>query len=97
MHPEALSRIPRARLVVVHNHVPEKARALGERWCVLWTTGCDNLLARPDVDVVSIGTPSGTCAGLAEAGARVGKRPVIARFAHVGLAKRKLPVSHRVF
>ena len=48
---EALSQVPRARLVAVYNHTPEKARTLGERWDVPWTTSYDELLARRDVDV----------------------------------------------
>jgi predicted dehydrogenase len=71
-----LSRVPRARLVAVYNHTPEKARTLAERWDVPWTTSYDELLARPDVDVISICTPSGARVELAEAAARAGKHVI---------------------
>src|SRR2546423_2099724 len=73
---EALSQVPRAQLVAVYNHTPEKARALGERWDVPWTTSYDELLARPDVDVISICTPSGARVELVEAAARAGKHVI---------------------
>src|SRR3954453_7261724 len=70
---EALSQVPRARLVAVYNHTPEKARALGERWDVSWTTNYDELLARPDVDAISICTPSAARGDLADAAGPAGK------------------------
>ena len=73
---EALSQVPRARLVTVYNHTPEKARTLAERWDIPWTTSYDDLLARPDVDVISICTPSGARVELAEAAARAGKHVI---------------------
>src|SRR5919199_4647164 len=73
---EALSQVPRARLVAVYNHTPEKARTLSERWGVPWTTSYDELLARPEVDVISICTPSGARVELAEAAARAGKHVI---------------------
>src|SRR5438067_12032364 len=73
---EALSQVPRARLVAVYNHTPEKARVLGRRWDVPWTTNYDELLARPDVDVISICTPSGARVELAEAAAHAGKHVI---------------------
>ena len=73
---QALSAIPAARLVAVYNHTPEKARALGERWGVPWTCDYDDLLDRPEVEVVSICTPSGARAELAEAAAYAGKHVV---------------------
>lgn len=76
IHALALSEIPKARLAVVYNHTAEKARALGERWAVPWTTDYADLLRRPEVEVVSICTPSGARADLAEAAARAGKHVV---------------------
>src|SRR2546423_8011932 len=73
---EALSQVPRAQLVAVYNHTPEKARALSERWDVPWTTSYDELLARPDVDVISICTPSVARVELVEAAARAGKHVI---------------------
>jgi UDP-N-acetyl-2-amino-2-deoxyglucuronate dehydrogenase len=73
---QALSQIPNARLVAVYNRTPERAGALGARWAVPWTTNYEDLLARPDVEVVSICTASGARAELAERAARAGKHVV---------------------
>ena len=73
---EAISRIPEARLVAVYNRTPDTARALGERWGVDWTADYDEILARPDVDAVSICTPSGARVELAVSAAQAGKHVV---------------------
>ncbi|MDB5056856.1 MAG: afr 3 [Chloroflexi bacterium] len=73
---EALATVPSARLVAVYNHTPEKAQALGERWGVFWATDFDALLARHEVNAVSICTPSGARAELAERAAYAGKHVV---------------------
>jgi len=73
---EALSMIPEARLVAVYNHTPEKARLLGERWGVPWTTDYSALLATDGLDAVSICTPSGARVDLAAAAAAAGKHVV---------------------
>jgi predicted dehydrogenase len=76
VHAEALGQIPRARLAAVYNRTVETARAFGEQWGVPWTTNFHELMARPDVDVISICTASGARAELAEAAARAGKHVV---------------------
>ncbi len=73
---QALSQIPQAQLVAVYNHTPEKARALGDRWQVPWTTDYDDLLDRPEVEAVSICTPSGARLELAVAAAHAGKHVI---------------------
>lgn len=84
---EALASIPGARLVAVYNHTPEKARVLGERWRVPWTTDYSALLASPAVDAVSICTPSGARAELAEQAARAGKHVICEKPLEVTLAR----------
>src|SRR5579859_6378633 len=73
---QALSQIETARLVAVYNHTAEKARALGEQWGVPWTVDYDDLLDRPEVEAVSICTPSGARVELAEAAAHAGKHVI---------------------
>jgi predicted dehydrogenase len=58
-HLEAIAAIDGARLGGVVSASPERARAVGERWGVPWTTDLDELLDRPDIDAVAIMTPSG--------------------------------------
>jgi UDP-N-acetyl-2-amino-2-deoxyglucuronate dehydrogenase len=76
VHAEALSQVPEARLVAVYNRTAGRARALGERWQIPWTTDYDSLLARPEVEVVSICTASGARVELARKAAEAGKHVV---------------------
>ncbi len=76
-HLEALDAIPGARIAGVASASADKARAAGERWNVPWTTDIDELLAREDVDVVAIATPSGLHPGQALAALRHGKHVLV--------------------
>jgi UDP-N-acetyl-2-amino-2-deoxyglucuronate dehydrogenase len=58
-HLEAIQAIEGARVGGVVSASTERARAVGERWGVPWTTNLDDLLDRDEIDVVSILTPSG--------------------------------------
>ena len=53
-HARAIGDLPNARLVAVADVVAEKAAQRGEEFGVDHTADVDALLARPDVDVVSI-------------------------------------------
>ena len=65
------------RLGGVASASAERARAAGERWGVPWTTDVDELLARPDIDAISISTPSGLHPGQALAALRHGKHVLV--------------------
>jgi UDP-N-acetyl-2-amino-2-deoxyglucuronate dehydrogenase len=58
-HLEAIAAIDGVRFGGVVSASAEHARSVGERWGVPWTTNLDELLDRPDIDAVSIMTPSG--------------------------------------
>jgi UDP-N-acetyl-2-amino-2-deoxyglucuronate dehydrogenase len=58
-HLEAIHSVEGARLGAVASASVERARSVGERWGVPWTTDIDQLLGRRDIDAVSIMTPSG--------------------------------------
>jgi UDP-N-acetyl-2-amino-2-deoxyglucuronate dehydrogenase len=78
-HAELLGtgQIAGARLAAVCDVIPERARAYGERFNVPWFTSMDEMLASPDVDAVSILTPSGMHAEHAIAVAAAGKQVIV--------------------
>ena len=76
-HAEALSRIPEARLVAVCDAVPERARSLADRFGCDWVESYEALLARADLEVVCICTPSGLHAAMGIAAAQAGKHVVV--------------------
>ena len=77
-HVEAIRASGGAELVAVSESASvERARAAGERWGVPWTTDFNELLARDDIDAVSICTPSGTHAAIALAALGRGKHVVV--------------------
>ncbi len=75
-HIEAIRRIPEARLVAVCDVVEAKAKHKGEKCGVDWYTDAADLLARGDVDVVNVVTPSGHHHEAAIAAARAGKHVI---------------------
>jgi UDP-N-acetyl-2-amino-2-deoxyglucuronate dehydrogenase len=76
-HVEAITALPGARLGAVASASMERARAAGERWGVPWTTDVDELLARDDLDAISITTPSGLHAGQALAALGAGRHVLV--------------------
>jgi UDP-N-acetyl-2-amino-2-deoxyglucuronate dehydrogenase len=76
-HLEAIGSIDGARLGGVMSASPERAQSVAKRWGVPWTTDLDALLDRPDIDAVSIMTPSGLHASQALAALGRGKHVLI--------------------
>jgi len=76
-HLEAIHEIPGATIKAIASASPERARAAGERWGARWTTDVDELVASPDVDAVTISTPSGLHARQALAALRHGKHVLV--------------------
>jgi UDP-N-acetyl-2-amino-2-deoxyglucuronate dehydrogenase len=72
-HAKALAEASSARLVACMDTVPSSAQSLGEQYGVPHTTELAELLARPDVDAVTVATPAFTHADLAEQAAKAGK------------------------
>lgn len=78
-HARALAEVPDARLVALVSRREENARALATEMgldCAI-TTDLNAILARPDVQVIIVTTPSGAHLGPALAAAKAGKHVVV--------------------
>src|SRR2546423_1035175 len=76
-HARAVSELPTARLVAVADTVAEQAERRGAEFGVDHHADVDELLARPDVDVVSVCVPSGLHAEIGVRAAAAGKHLVV--------------------
>ncbi len=76
-HAAALKRIAGVELAAVSDLLPERARDLAEKFEAEAMPGTPALLARSDVDGVTICTPSGTHADLAVEAMKAGKHVII--------------------
>ena len=72
-HAQAITEAEGAELVAVCDMVEQKAKKLGEEYNVPYMSDLDELLARDDVQAVSICTPSGRHSEQAIAAAEAGK------------------------
>lgn len=77
VHAEAIQRTGGAALVAATSRRPEQAQAFAATRGIEWTPDFTALLRRPDVDVVTICTPSGLHAEVACAAMRAGKHVVV--------------------
>ena len=78
VHAAAIAEIPGARLTAVCDSSEPACRAFSaEMGNIDWTGNLEQLLARPDVDIVNICTPSGTHADLAVQAAHAGKHLIV--------------------
>lgn len=75
-HVAAIARVPAARVVAVADEVESRARALGEKLHVPWFTDRAKLLGLPEVEAVSICTPSGLHGALGAEAAAAGKHVI---------------------
>lgn len=85
-HTEAIAATPGARLAAVASRSAESSRMTGERWAAPWYTDVRELLARPDVDVAVICTPSGLHAEQALLALEHGKHVLIEKPIALSLA-----------
>ena len=85
-HAKAIAAIPAARLVAVTDVVPERARAFAERQSCQVEPDLGALLARADVDIVSVCVPSGLHAEVGIRVAAAGKHLVVEKPIDVTLA-----------
>ncbi len=72
-HARALARTQQAKLVLCADLVEASAKSLGEEYGVPYTTQVEEVLASPEVDLVTLATPAFTHRRLAEQAARAGK------------------------
>ncbi len=77
VHVEALAKIPDAKVTVVCGLVEKTAADLANKAGAVWETDYRQAVARDDVDVVCVCTPSGAHAEVAEAAASAGKHLVV--------------------
>jgi UDP-N-acetyl-2-amino-2-deoxyglucuronate dehydrogenase len=76
-HVEAIAAVEGLRLGAVASASEERARSVGTRAGVPWTTSVEELLGRPDVDAVAILTPSGLHPSQAIAALERGKHVLV--------------------
>ncbi|MFM7398842.1 MAG: Gfo/Idh/MocA family protein [Verrucomicrobiota bacterium] len=86
-HARALAEIPGVRLVAVCNRTPAKAQEFAAKHGCAAEATPEAMLARPDVDVVCLCTPSGDHLGPASACAKAGKHVVVEKPLEVTLAR----------
>jgi UDP-N-acetyl-2-amino-2-deoxyglucuronate dehydrogenase len=72
-HAKALAQAADARLAACMDVVEPSAKSLAEEYGVPYTTTVEDLLARPEVEAVTLATPAYTHADLTEAAAKAGK------------------------
>ncbi len=68
---------PRAELAVVADVVPERSKELADNHGVASATSLDEVLARNDIDAVTVATPSGLHADVAVAAIEAGKHVIV--------------------
>jgi UDP-N-acetyl-2-amino-2-deoxyglucuronate dehydrogenase len=85
-HAEAIAAIPGARLIAVTDVVPERAREFAASRDCAAEPSLDALLARDDIDVVSVCVPSGLHAEVGIQVAAAGKHLVVEKPIDVSLA-----------
>src|SRR6476659_4691220 len=76
-HAKAINAIPGAKLVAVAERSEDRAKAFATAEGCEWTTDHRQLLARPDIDLVCVTTPSGSHAPLGLDVLRAGKHLVV--------------------
>jgi predicted dehydrogenase len=86
MHAAAIATLPRARLVAVTDVAGKAAAAFAAARGCAAEPGLDQLLARPDVDVVCVCVPSGLHAEVGVRAAMAGKHLVVEKPIDVTLA-----------
>jgi predicted dehydrogenase len=86
MHAAAVAALPRARLAAVTDVADGAAAAFAAARGCAAEPGLDQLLARPDVDVVCVCVPSGLHAEIGVRAAQVGKHLVVEKPIDVTLA-----------
>lgn len=72
-HATAISQVPGAALRASFNRSPEKAKVFSERHGGDVETSLESLLARPDIDVICVTTPSGSHADAVVPALQAGK------------------------
>jgi predicted dehydrogenase len=86
-HAEAIKLLPNAELTAVCDRTAETAQTFSEKWGCRGYTDLEKFLSSPDIDVITVGTPSGTHADIAIAAARHGKHCIAEKPLDITLEK----------
>ena len=89
LHAQAISSIPGARLRAFHSKSQQRGHEMANRYGVVWEAELARFLARPDIQIVTLCTPSGTHADLGIQAARAGKHVVVEKPIDVSLEKAR--------
>lgn len=76
-HAESIVALPEAELVAVCDIVPEKAQAFAEKYGAKPYTSYEEMLAKEDIEVVTIATPSDLHAPIGIAAAKSGRHVMV--------------------
>ena len=80
-------------MVAFYDEIPARAERIAQQFNVAWHSRLEDFLARPDIQVVNICTPSGSHAELGIQVARVGKHVVVEKPIDVTLEKARALVD----
>jgi len=86
-HAAAIRDLKNAKLVAVSDIVEAAAKRAGEKFGVDWYTDVNKMVERDDIDVVTIGTPSGAHLEPALAAAKAGKHLIVEKPLEVTLPR----------
>jgi len=86
-HAKAIKELPNARLVGAFDAVPERAKQFADSQGIKWYSSLEKFLGDPEIDVVTVGTPSGSHLEPAVAGAKFGKHVICEKPLEVTLAR----------
>jgi predicted dehydrogenase len=96
-HVKAIAGLPNAELAGVCDHGSGKGEAIGPRCgCEAGVCELERFIAREDVDVVAVATPSGVHGEAAELAARHGKHCIVEKPIEIGLERiDRMVEAHR--
>lgn len=87
LHAKAIAQIDNAKLVAVFDTVAEKCREFGEKYNARVFTDFNEFLAYPELDAVTVATPTGLHGDVAIPAARAGKHILCEKPLDVNLEK----------
>ena len=89
IHAQAIQAIPQARLRAFHSRSQPRAEKMARKFGVDLEQDLDRFLARQDIQVISLCTPSGTHAELGIRAARAGKHVIVEKPIDVTMERRR--------
>lgn len=86
-HAAAINEIQNAKLLGFFDHIPERAKNLAEKYSSKVYKNYDQMLCDPEIDIITIATPTGAHAEPAIAAAKAGKNVICEKPLEVTLEK----------